>query len=429
MYFRSILKNKKAIYLLFAANSISGFAQGISMISIPWYFSNTIFQPSLYGKIYWIVTVISIFWGLYVGSLVDQYNRKRLFVTTSVIGAIILLSASFSGYYYDIVPMGMVAVVFASTIFIFNIHYPNLYAFAHEISEAKDYGKITSYIEVQGQTASAFAGAFAAILMKGTENEVLNVFGFKLNLGFTINPWTLQEIFLLDGISYVVAAILISTIIFTPIALRYKEQESILNRLQVGVKYLWQHKNVFILGSLGSMVFVAILVVSYFLNPIYINNHLHQNADIYANYEFYFAVGSLCAGLFLQRLFVNLNAVSGIIILGIVSAICYAVCVFNYNIWVFLIIAFLIGFSNAGSRMLRVNYLFQRIPNQVIGRASSVFTVINTLIRAIFTFIFSMPFFIIDNNIVYAYLSFSIFLFLSTAILIFNYKVLIKNNL
>ena len=34
---------------------------------------------------------------------------------------------------------------FGTTMFHYNIHYPNLYAFGQEISEPKDYGKLNSY--------------------------------------------------------------------------------------------------------------------------------------------------------------------------------------------------------------------------------------------------------------------------------------------
>ncbi|MES2781075.1 MAG: hypothetical protein V4651_14375, partial [Bacteroidota bacterium] len=35
------VKNKQSLNLLFTANGISGFAQGISMIAIPWYFTKS----------------------------------------------------------------------------------------------------------------------------------------------------------------------------------------------------------------------------------------------------------------------------------------------------------------------------------------------------------------------------------------------------
>ena len=47
-----------------------------------------------------------------------------------------------------------VVFVFGITIFNYNIHYPNLYAFGQEITEPKNYGKLNSYIEVQGQVTS-----------------------------------------------------------------------------------------------------------------------------------------------------------------------------------------------------------------------------------------------------------------------------------
>ena len=41
------MKNKKAISLLFLSNIISGFAQGISMIAIPWYFVEVVGRPEV----------------------------------------------------------------------------------------------------------------------------------------------------------------------------------------------------------------------------------------------------------------------------------------------------------------------------------------------------------------------------------------------
>ena len=422
------MKNRDTIYLLFAANTISGFAQGISMIAIPWYFSSVISQPEMYGKIYWLVTVASLFWGLYVGSLVDHYNRKKLFLATSIVGGLILFGVSMSGFLNGQIPLSLVALVFATTIFVFNIHYPTLYAFAQEISEPKDYSKITSYIEVQGQTSSAMAGAFAAILMKGTENGILNVFGLKIKVGFDMAAWQLHEIFLLDASTYLISIILISLMKFIPVAVRHQEQISIIDRLKVGFSFLNKHRFIFLMGMLAGSVFVAVMVINYYLNPIYVHSHLKLQADVYASYEFYFAIGSLFAGLFIQRVFARFNTVAGVVALGLISAICYCICIFNYNLIIFYGIAFIVGFSNAGSRVLRVNYLFQRIPNQVIGRTSSVFTVVNTLYRIIFTYLFSFPFFVNGNQVIFGYLILGLFILVSVVILTIYYKEILSHK-
>ena len=82
------------------------------------------------------------------------------------------------------------------------MHYPNLYAFGQEITEPKNYGKLNSYIEVQGQTTSVLAGAFAALLLTGTQNNMLEIAGFTFHLPFDINAWKIYEVFLLITFSF-----------------------------------------------------------------------------------------------------------------------------------------------------------------------------------------------------------------------------------
>jgi len=420
------LKNKSAIRLLFAANSVSGFAQGISMIAIPWYFSNVLGMPQQFGNIYIAVTLVSLVWGIYVGSLVDKYNRKTLFMLTSVFGATALITAAASGFAGGQVPWYMVAMAFGSTVFVYNIHYPALYAFAQEITDPKDYGRITSYIEVQGQTTSALAGAFAAILLKGSENGMLNLFGFYLPIGFDFSAWTMQEIFLMDGITYIISLLLVYTMRFTPIATRHAEDENVWARVMSGLKYLTANPMIFLFGTFGASIFVAILVLGFYLAPIYIDKHMHRGADVYASYEFYFALGSIMAGLFIQRVFLKWNEVAGVIALSFVAAACYITCMMQISVGILYVVAFVEGLANAGSRVLRVSYQFKRIPNQVIGRATSVFVAINVVFRLAFVSLFSMPFFTGSDNIIYAYLGFAIFIIVSALILLRYYKPLVN---
>ena len=55
------MQNRQAYWLLFSANAVSGFAQGITMLAIPWYFSKQLEQPSLFGLIYGTTTLLMIF--------------------------------------------------------------------------------------------------------------------------------------------------------------------------------------------------------------------------------------------------------------------------------------------------------------------------------------------------------------------------------
>ena len=111
------------------------------------------------------IAFLTLFWGLYAGALIDRYSRKNIFIITNLVCGSLIGSIAFYGFIYSSLPNFLVFFVFAVTIFNYNIHYPTLYAFGQEITEKEKYGKLNSYIEVQGQATSVLAGAFAALLL------------------------------------------------------------------------------------------------------------------------------------------------------------------------------------------------------------------------------------------------------------------------
>jgi MFS family permease len=135
---------RRSFILLFLANSISGVAQGISMIAIPWYYLTIINERQLLGLVYFTATFIQIFWGLYSGSLIDRYSRKKIFLCINACAGLLLIAVALTGYYLGDIPLPLISLVFASTFFVYNIHYPNLYAFAQEIVSKEAYSKINS---------------------------------------------------------------------------------------------------------------------------------------------------------------------------------------------------------------------------------------------------------------------------------------------
>ena len=131
------MKNKQAIYLLFLSNIISGLAQGISMIAIPWYFIEIIDKPEFFAYSYIVITLSTLFWGIYAGSLIDRYSRKKIFIITNLFCGLFIGSIALFGLNNAYLSELLVVSVFGITIFNYNIHYPNLYAFGQEITEKK----------------------------------------------------------------------------------------------------------------------------------------------------------------------------------------------------------------------------------------------------------------------------------------------------
>ncbi len=124
------------LWLLFAANIISGIAQGVSMLAIPWYFARN-HHAADFNFAYAFITLFTLVWGVVAGGLVDRWPRRQVFVGTSLIQAAILLSVSSFGFVSGTIPNFFILAVFAITLLGYQIHYPNLYAFSQEITEVR----------------------------------------------------------------------------------------------------------------------------------------------------------------------------------------------------------------------------------------------------------------------------------------------------
>ena len=413
--------NRTAIILLFIANAISGLAQGMSMIAIPWYFA----QKDLlgqFGMVYIIATILSVFWVPMTGSIIDKYDRKKIFLILTIIVGSIIAVISMAGFYLEELPSLVVGSVFLITFFNYNLHYPCLYAFVQEMTERKHYAKMTSLLEIIGQVTTILAGAGATLLLVGTKNGVLKFFGTSVDIGINIRAWKIHEIFLLDSSTYFIAFIIIIFIRYVPLVERKEESGNMMERILTGWKYLNGVKPIFWFGVLSFTVFMAILLEAFYLGVSYINNHLEATGDVYANSKIAYSFGAVSVGLTIRYLFYRLSIPFVVTFLTFITGVAF-LCLFATKSIILLFIIFVVlGITNAGVRVARITYLFNNVPNQFFGRAGSVFFLCNILARVILLLIFITPFFQISNNIIYAFLILSVILFIATLFLIIHYK-------
>ena len=371
-------------------------------------------------------TFLTLFWGLYVGTLVDRYPRKNIFLLITLSGALIIGSVAASGFYYGDLPIALIGVVFCATMFIYNVHYPTLYALGQEITEKENYGKINSIIEVQGQATSVLSGALAAILITGVNQEFLSQLGLDQYFHFTIAPWSLHKIFLMDASTYFIAFLLILMIKYTAIKKKIVDRGSILNRLKQGAIFLKKVPLLFHFGIGSYAIFAMLLIHIHQLMPIYVNNHLLANSAVYAGAEMLYAFGALLSGIGIRWVFKKTNTIKAIIILMVMSFVVFEFLAFTQSAAVLIFVCFVLGITNAGTRVLRITYIFNHIPNHIIGRTGSVFQTINVLIRFTFISLFSLTFFAQESNITWAYVISGLFIFISLIPLLIYYKRLIN---
>ena len=398
------MENKRALSLLLTSHVVSSFAQGITMLSIPWYFASIVNESVVFGKVLAVATFISIFWSLFAGTLIDRYPRKNIFLIASVAGFLVLAGAGLYGQINQEAPIWLVAFIFVFTFFGFNIHYPNLYAFSQQLAARGDYGRINSMIEVMGQSTNVLSGAMGAILLSGTTGGSLNILGLHISFPFEIAPWEIWEIFQLNAITYVLAACIIPFIKYidhNPLPI---DMERITERFSRGWRFLMLNKQLLVFGLASYSIFVVLLVEVQFLLPIFVDNQLEAGADVYASSEVYFALGSLFAGFLIVKLTRNLAPAKTVLLMMLIAGTSFVVIAFSKSILGFYLFSMLIGFTNAATRITRVTFLFNHIPNNIIGRANSIFYIFNIASRGLFITLFSMPFFSESNNIIYSFM-------------------------
>ena len=421
------MKNTRGIILLFIANSISTIAQGISMIAIPWYFVQQEMFPT-YTKFFIFANIVVLFWVPYCGVIIDKYNRKNIFLVANLISAIILLSVAGYGLANDGLPWIYVACIFGMTFMNYNIHYPNLYAFVQEITEPAQYGKITSYLEIQGQLSSMLAGAGAAILLEGIEKGPQDILGLQMNIPFTVEAWNIEDIFLMDGLTYIVSFVIISFISYQSLKGAQVETGSILSRLKSGLAYFKKYPEVFIFGVASYCIFVVVILEGFLLGAKYVDAHLQGGGDMYAFSDVCYSVGAFLAGIAINTIFRKFKAPTALIILTIMTAALFFTLFATKQAFFLYAMLFILGLTNAGGRIIRTTFLFKKIPNHVFGRAASLFNMTNVIFRIFFVSIFSMAYFDTGNNIIYSFLILSIFLLLAAIVLITNKSAVINSK-
>ncbi len=301
------MSRRQSLALLFTANGISGFAQGITMLSVPWYFARQGISSD-FNLIYGIITGATILWGLTAGTIVDRFNRKRVFLVNNAVEGAILLSAAAYGLSTGNMPTLLIILVFATTVFGFYLHYPNLYAFAHEITKEGEYTKVTSAIEIVGQSTNVLAGAGAALLLEGIDIAYLwKIGGQSIAINWQVDAWTIQEIFLMDGITYGLSIGLIALIRYVPAHFDTIDRGAFIQRLRTGFSYLRRNPIIFLFGVFSHSIFVVMLVKLNALMPLYITNHLRAGGNVFGAMEVLYGAGALTAGALVGALFRKLH--------------------------------------------------------------------------------------------------------------------------
>lgn len=422
---------RRQLILLFSANTLSNFASGITILAIPWYLVNLPEEENgafMATAMMVIITFVTLFWGLYAGTLIDKYNRKRIFQILQSVDAVAIGFAGFYGYMTGETPFAILTLVAGVTILSWTLFYPNLYAFCQELVRPELYKKINSAIELQGQATNFIGMLIGPVLIAGQLEADWGFMEFSIGFG----KWELWEIFLLDAGTYVLSISIISLIRYTPGDYFRKSTGSVFSRLKAGFDYLRKDRPLLLFGIASFTIFFTLLVFIQVGMAIYIHGHLGfdfiRGAPIIAGFEMLYSLGALVTGIIgvaLARAMQNTNLIRQVtVLLGLAGAVFFSFSV-SHSVSLFLLGGFLIGIANSGTRILRITYLVRIVPNTMIGRANTFFGTVNVLCRLIMFFVLLLPFFSRSGNeghIIYGTLIMSLVCLISGILLLIFFR-------
>jgi hypothetical protein len=274
------------------------------------------------------------------------------------------------------------------------------------------------------------SGALAALLLQGVDHMfAFEMFGRYFEWSLHIDPWPLYKIFAVDGLTYFVSLILIWFIRYQPIRHVHIDRGSFFLRVKGGFSFLKEHREIFWFGLFSYSIFVITLVNLHAIMPLYISNHLKLGGNVFGAMVMLYAFGALSAGVFARKIFSDISVPIAVILMMFVTTISLFAGVYITTAPWYFLAGYLIGFTNAGTRILRTAYLFNTVPNKLIGRINSIFDMTNVVLRTAFILLFSLPFFIAGDNIIYAYTATGLFTLFSAFMLIWDYIKLRRKKL
>jgi MFS family permease len=387
-----VQRNK--LVLLFSAHIISNFASGITMLAIPWFMVSRLDLGRENAMMMGLITFLTIFWGLYAGTLIDKYNRQRIFQGQQIVAGLIVGGSGLFGIFSGYLPVFVIGLVACATLFSWTMYYPNLYAFVQELFKPKFYKQINSGIELVGQTTNFIGMLAGSVLLAGT--GYISWWPESL----AIQAWDLEEIFLLDGGTYLISALIISFIRYIPGDYRQKSVGGLFARVRTGYRFLRSRPELLLFGVASYIVFACLLVFVQVAMAMYVRHSMEldfeRGAIATAQFEAVYSLGAIVVGLsgvLLARRMEKSNLIAQIIGLLLVMGTIWLTLSLSTSPLIFVIAAFFTGISNSGIRILRVTYLVRIVPNEVIGRTNSFFQVVNVLMRLFFMTLLSTSLF------------------------------------
>lgn len=368
---QGILQNRKAQKLL-TANFISAIGSGISGVGVSWLLVTKNDGERIFGFATLGVTIILFFLTPYIGVIIDRYSRKKTFLLINLITAGVILAivtgSTLTGHFTT---SGLLILFLTSSLY-HNFYFPTVMAFSQEIFDRSLFKKLNGMLEVQNQAAVVTAGGLAGVI-----------------LGMVSYTY----IFLFDAFTFLISFAMIFSIRYESsipvIQIGPSRLKSFFAHVHEGFSYL-KGKPLLVIFLLCSLFPFLIIMATNYLTPVFISHTLGAKANVFGVSEMTYAIGAVAAGIVIPLVLNRLGDYRSMLVAVGVFLVGTFVIPFFPSVSVFVVANMVLGFGNAGTRIVRTTIMMELIPNRIIGRVNSFFQSIGLLIRILIIGTFTM---------------------------------------
>jgi predicted MFS family arabinose efflux permease len=197
----------------------------------------------------------------------------------------------------------------------------------------------------------------------------------------------MHEIFLMNAGTYGGALSIVSLIRYRMRERPASAQQTIGQRLRTGLRYLNNNRPLLAFGLCSYAIFFGTLTFYPVVLPAYISDVLQATGAYMGLSESVFALGALSmgtVGIGLSRWMARRNKIHMIMGLLAVAVLMLAALGLAPSAAMLLAMSVIFGLVNSGARIIRLTYILNVVPNEVIGRVNSTLSISNALARSLF---------------------------------------------
>ncbi len=362
---------------LLIAHFLLAYGQTVSGYLLPWIIVNALKMGDVYYTVYYAMISFYVIYIPFVGYITDRFSQVKM-LSMVPFANLFFLIISLILVFFDVLVGSL--VLFGSGFIVGPFQYNLLYAYSSLLGDNKK--RNSGLIEIQVQL-SATLGAITSLLInyiKDLEYKIIAAYGINA-IGSILSIFFFRK---LDRISGPRAG------------------KDILTEVALCTIWFIRKVPLFVFCVASLVFFIVLLIWEQYVILKYTEGAIEPPRGL-SPYSVYvigivvYCLGAAGSGIFASTLNPVLN-IKLMMIYGVMFLLAILMLVVLPSFVVYVLSVAILGISNAGARISRVNLIWAIIPYKRLGRVSSVLNGLSTILRVVITGTIGMPLFHMDQE-------------------------------